>query len=99
MCLGAPIAFCLSPASKVWRKDGTPIIMSTEKTWFAEFRAVGRSMVARRTLYLLPAFFISYFYNGFVSTCASIPLQSNSLRSLLSNKSTKSRKFAFLTML
>lgn len=25
MCLGLPIAMCLSPAEKVWRKDGTRV--------------------------------------------------------------------------
>ncbi|KAF3062302.1 UNC93-like protein 2 [Daldinia childiae] len=68
MCLGLPIALCLSPASKVWRKDGTRVVVRKEATWGAEFRAVGKLLVSRRVLLLLPAFFISYFYNGFVST-------------------------------
>ncbi|KAI0139118.1 MFS general substrate transporter [Hypoxylon sp. NC0597] len=68
MCLGLPIALCLSPASKVWRKDGTLVVVRKEATWRAEFRAVGRLLASRRVLLLLPAFFISYFYNGFVST-------------------------------
>lgn len=68
MCLGLPIALCLSPASRVWRRDGTLVVIRKEATWGAEFRAVGRLFVSRRVLLLLPAFFISYFYNGFVST-------------------------------
>jgi MFS family permease len=68
MCLGLPIALCLSPARKVWRKDGTTVVTSIAPTWAAEFKAVGRLFVSRRILLLLPAFFISYFYNGFVST-------------------------------
>ncbi|KAI1416468.1 MFS general substrate transporter [Hypoxylon sp. FL1857] len=68
MCLGLPIALCLSPASKVWRKDGTLVVVRKEATWRAEFRAVGQLLASRRVLLLLPAFFISYFYNGFVST-------------------------------
>lgn len=68
MCLGLPIALCLSPASKVWRKDGTRIVSHKAASWGAEFKAVGKLFVSRRILLLLPAFFISYFYNGFMST-------------------------------
>ncbi|KAI1803266.1 MFS general substrate transporter [Daldinia bambusicola] len=68
MCLGLPIALCLSPAKKVWRRDGTRVVVRKEVTWRAEFRAVGKLLASRRVLLLLPAFFISYFYNGFVST-------------------------------
>lgn len=68
MCLGLPIALCLSPARKVWRKDGTRIAVNTQKTLGEEFLAVGKLLVSRRTLLLLPSFFISYFYNGFLST-------------------------------
>ncbi|KAK7750883.1 hypothetical protein SLS62_007146 [Diatrype stigma] len=68
MCLGLPIALCLSPAEKVWRRDGTRAVVTKEATWGGEFRAVFRLLVTRRILLLLPAFFISYFYNGFVST-------------------------------
>ncbi|KAI2481354.1 MFS-1 multi-domain protein [Pyrenophora tritici-repentis] len=68
MCLGLPVALCLSPAHKVWRKDGTRIVTERAATWLGEFKAVGRLFVSRRILLLLPAFFISYFYNGFMST-------------------------------
>ncbi|OAL47337.1 MFS general substrate transporter [Pyrenochaeta sp. DS3sAY3a] len=68
MCLGLPISLCLSPAQKVWRKDGTKIVTSRAPTWAGEFKAVGKLFISRRILLLLPAFFISYFYNGFVST-------------------------------
>ncbi|KAK9779833.1 putative Major facilitator superfamily (MFS) profile domain-containing protein [Seiridium cardinale] len=68
MCLGLPIALCLSPAEKVWRKDGTKAVVNKEATWAAEFKAVFRLLCSRRILLLLPAFFISYFYNGFLST-------------------------------
>ncbi|KAH7038293.1 major facilitator superfamily domain-containing protein [Microdochium trichocladiopsis] len=68
MCLGLPIALTLSPADRVWRKDGTRVVTRTEDTWAAEFMAVGRLFASRRVLLLLPAFFISYFYNGFLST-------------------------------
>ncbi|KAF2117218.1 major facilitator superfamily domain-containing protein [Lophiotrema nucula] len=68
MCLGLPIALFLSPASKVWRKDGTRVVTHKEPTWGKEFKAVFRLFKSRRILLLLPAFFISYFYNGFTST-------------------------------
>lgn len=68
MCLGLPIALCLSPANKVWRKDGTKVVTHTESSWAKEFKAVGKLFVSRRIMLLLPAFFISYFYNGFMST-------------------------------
>ncbi|EAT81049.2 hypothetical protein HBH56_135450 [Parastagonospora nodorum] len=68
MCLGLPVALLLSPANKVWRKDGTRIVTSMSSSWGQEFKAVGRLFISQRILLLLPAFFISYFYNGFVST-------------------------------
>lgn len=68
MCLGLPIALCLSPAEKVHRSDGTKVVVSKAATWGAEFKAVWDLMRSRRILLLLPAFFISYFYNGFMST-------------------------------
>ncbi|KAK4610596.1 Notoamide biosynthesis cluster protein [Fulvia fulva] len=68
ICLGLPIALCLSPAEKIWRKDGTRILVQKAPTWGAEFKAVGRLIARRRILLLLPACFISYFFNGFMST-------------------------------
>lgn len=68
MCLGLPIALLLSPASKVWRCDSSKIVVHRAATWGAEFKAVGKLFLSRRILLLLPAFFISYFYNGFLST-------------------------------
>ncbi|ORY54986.1 major facilitator superfamily domain-containing protein [Pseudomassariella vexata] len=68
MCFGLPIALCLSPAHKVWRKDGSRVTIHHLPSWGAEFKAVLHMLVSRRILLLLPAFFISYFYNGFVST-------------------------------
>lgn len=68
MCLGLPVALCLSSAEKVWRKDGTKIVTDRAATWGKEFKAVGKVFISRRILLLLPAFFISYFYNGFMST-------------------------------
>ncbi|WRT69310.1 uncharacterized protein IL334_006294 [Kwoniella shivajii] len=68
MCLGLPIALCLSPASKVWRKDGTRVVVHKHASLWEELRAVVKLATSRRIVLLVPAFFISYFYNPFVST-------------------------------
>jgi hypothetical protein len=68
MCLGLPIALLLSPAKKVWRKDHSRVIIHWQPSWGAEFGAVWKQLTSRRILLLLPAFFISYFYNGYNST-------------------------------
>lgn len=68
MCLGLPSALLLSPAAKVWRKDGSKVLIHAQPTWAAEFKGVWRQFSSRRILLLLPAFFISYFYNGYTST-------------------------------
>ncbi|PYH47030.1 uncharacterized protein BP01DRAFT_414495 [Aspergillus saccharolyticus JOP 1030-1] len=68
MCLGFPIALCLSPAEKVQRKDRTLVVVHKQASWGAEFKAAVKLIWTRRVLLLLPAFFISYFYNAFSST-------------------------------
>ncbi|CAG1962507.1 unnamed protein product [Fusarium graminearum] len=68
MCLGLPISLFLSPAEKVQRKDRTLVVVQKQPTWAAEFKAVFSLLCTRRMLLLIPAFFISYFYNGFMST-------------------------------
>lgn len=68
MYFGLPIALLLSPPSKVWRKDGTRVIIHKQPTWAAEFSGVWKQLSSRRIMLLLPAFFISYFYNGYNST-------------------------------
>ncbi|GKT73315.1 DUF895 domain membrane protein [Colletotrichum tofieldiae] len=87
MCLGLPIALCLSPASKVWRKDGTRINTPMASSWGGEFKAVGKLFASRRILLLLPAFFISYFYNGFMSTWLAtyFTVRSRAFSSFLTN--------------
>jgi hypothetical protein len=68
MCLGLPIALLLSPAEKVQRKDRTLVLVHKQASWAAEFKAAFSLIATRRVLLLLPSFFISYFYNGFLST-------------------------------
>jgi hypothetical protein len=52
----------------VQRKDKTLVVVHTQSSWWAEFRAVFKLLATRRIVLLLPSFFISYFYNGFQST-------------------------------
>ncbi|KAI9050053.1 hypothetical protein LZ554_006198 [Drepanopeziza brunnea f. sp. 'monogermtubi'] len=68
MCLGLPIALTLSPASKVWRKNGSRVIIHSQPNLAAEFKGVWAQFCSRRIMLLLPAFFISYFYLGYNST-------------------------------
>lgn len=68
MCLGLPISLFLSPADKVQRRDRTLVVVHKKESWIAEFKAALSLFKTRRVLLLLPAFFISYFYNGFMST-------------------------------
>lgn len=68
MCLGLPIALLLSPADKIRRRDGTRVLIQREATLGREFGAVWALLQSRRIVLLLPAFFISYFYNGLLST-------------------------------
>jgi MFS family permease len=87
MCLGLPIALCLSSTNKVWRKDGTRIVTQMASSWGQEFKAVGKLFISRRVLLLLPAFFISYFYNGFMSTWLTtyFTVRSRAFSSFLTN--------------
>ena len=54
MCLGAPIATLLSPAEKVWRKDGTKVVVRKEASWAAEYKVLGKLMISKRILLLYP---------------------------------------------
>jgi hypothetical protein len=68
MCLGLPISLLLSPAEKVQRKDRSAVLVHKQESWAKEFKAAFKLIATRRVLLLLPSFFISYFYNGFLST-------------------------------
>ncbi|KAF2032953.1 hypothetical protein EK21DRAFT_98534 [Setomelanomma holmii] len=101
MCLGLPNALCLSPADKVWRKYGTRIVTPMASSWGAEFKAVGRLFISRRILLLLPAFFISYFYNGVVSTWLTtyFTVRSRAFSSLFTNFTGIFSSFIIATLL
>ncbi|KAL4861868.1 hypothetical protein BDV12DRAFT_179719 [Aspergillus spectabilis] len=87
MCLGLPIALFLSPAEKVQRKDRTLVVVHKKPTWAAEFKAAFSLLASRRVVLLLPAFFISYFYNGFQSTWLTsyFTVRSRAFSSFLTN--------------
>jgi hypothetical protein len=54
MCLGLPTALLLSPAEKVWRKDGTKVVIRKESSWAGELKALGKLMISKRILLLYP---------------------------------------------
>ncbi|OQE37204.1 hypothetical protein PENCOP_c010G08004 [Penicillium coprophilum] len=87
MCLGLPIALLLSPAEKVQRKDQSIVVVDKKETWAKEFKAAFSLILTRRVLLLLPAFFISYFYNGFQSTWLTtyFTVRSRAFSSFLTN--------------
>ncbi|KAJ3547384.1 hypothetical protein NM208_g1541 [Fusarium decemcellulare] len=72
MCLGPPVAFLLSPTERVRRKDGSRILIHNEPTTKAEMKSVFSLMLTRRMILLMPAFFVSYFYLGFLSTWLTV---------------------------
>ncbi|KAJ5714043.1 uncharacterized protein N7483_011224 [Penicillium malachiteum] len=101
MCLGLPIALCLSPAEKVLRKDRTLVLVHKQATWTAEFKAAFKLIATRRVLLLLPAFFISYFYNGFQSTFLTdyFTVRSRAFSSFFTNFAGIASSFLIATLL
>ncbi|KAJ5780999.1 Major facilitator superfamily domain general substrate transporter [Penicillium paradoxum] len=87
MCLGLPISLFLSPAEKVRRKDRSLVVVEKKETWGKELMAVLSLLATRRVLLLMPAFFISYFYNGFLSTWLTtyFTVRSRAFSSFLTN--------------
>jgi hypothetical protein len=65
-CLSVPVALLLSPPEKVQRSDGSKVIVRAEKSFKAEFIALGKASMQRKILLLLPIFWASYFnqYSG-----------------------------------
>ncbi|KAK6074051.1 hypothetical protein SCUP234_08378 [Seiridium cupressi] len=65
-CIAAPLALALSPPEKVQRADGSNVIVKSEKSFKAEFRALWAASKRKDILLLLPIFWAAYFnqYNG-----------------------------------
>ncbi|KAK9802215.1 hypothetical protein SCARD494_00148 [Seiridium cardinale] len=65
-CIAAPLALALSPPEKVQRADGSKVIVRSEKSFKAEFRALLAASKRKDILLLLPIFWAAYFnqYNG-----------------------------------
>ncbi|CAH0046681.1 unnamed protein product [Clonostachys solani] len=72
MCMGPFVAFLLSPTERVRRKDGSRILIHKEPTTKAEMKAVFSLLGTKRMALLVPAFFVSYFYLGFLSTWLTV---------------------------
>ena len=72
MCTGPFWALMLSPTKKVWRKDGSRIVIRKEPTVGAELRALVTLLRTKRVALLIPAFFASYFFLGFLSTWLTV---------------------------
>jgi MFS family permease len=60
-CLACPLALALSSPEKVQRSDGTKVIVSKEKTFKDEFKALWRISRRKDVLLLLPIFYAAYF--------------------------------------
>ncbi|KAJ5124764.1 uncharacterized protein N7515_008589 [Penicillium bovifimosum] len=101
MCLGFPIALFLSSAEKAQRKDGSVVVVHKQPTWAKEFKAAISLLATRRILLLLPAFFISYFYNGFVSTWLTtyFTVRSRAFSSFFTNFAGIASSFLLATLL
>jgi MFS family permease len=64
--IAAPVALLLSPPQKVQRSDGSKIIIKTEPSFKAEFKALWAVTKRKDILILLPIFWAAYFnqYSG-----------------------------------
>ncbi|KAI1407304.1 MFS general substrate transporter [Hypoxylon sp. FL1857] len=65
-CIAAPIALLLSPPEKVQRSDGTKVIIKSEGSIGAEFKALWATCKRKDIILLLPIFWAAYFnqYSG-----------------------------------
>ncbi|KAI1204733.1 MFS general substrate transporter [Annulohypoxylon truncatum] len=65
-CVAAPLALLLSAPEKVWRSDGSKVVIRREPSIAAECRALWASCGRRDVLLLLPVFWAAYFnqYSG-----------------------------------
>lgn len=65
-CVACPLALLLSPPEKVQRADGTRVIVSKEKSFKHELKALWRVSKRKDIMLLLPIFYAAYFnqYTG-----------------------------------
>ncbi|KAI0108748.1 MFS general substrate transporter [Hypoxylon sp. NC0597] len=65
-CIAAPIALLLSPPEKVQRADGSKVVIKSEGSIGAEFKALWASCKRKDIVLLLPIFWAAYFnqYSG-----------------------------------
>lgn len=76
-------------------------MVHTQATWMAEFKAVISLLFTRRIAMLMPAFFISYFYNGFQSTWLTdyFTVRSRAFSSFFTNFAGITSSFLIATLL
>ncbi|KFZ01411.1 hypothetical protein V500_00784 [Pseudogymnoascus sp. VKM F-4518 (FW-2643)] len=71
-CTGVIWGFMLSPTRKVRRGDGSKVPMSADISWKAEFVALWKHLLGKKTwLIFIPAFY-SFFYGGTLGTYLSL---------------------------
>jgi hypothetical protein len=84
-CLGFPISWLISPASKVRKTNGHGVKLAPKLSWGEEFRLLGQAIMMKRNLLLGVYFFYSYFYGGVLGTYLSthFSVRARSLSTLL----------------
>lgn len=65
-CVAAPLALLLTPPEKVQRADGSKVVIKSEGSFGAEFKALWASCKRKDIVMLLPIFWAAYFnqYSG-----------------------------------
>ncbi|XXG98145.1 hypothetical protein Hte_004466 [Hypoxylon texense] len=71
-CIGLPAAFLLSKTKKVIRSDGWGVPLLPKKTWKQECKLLLEHHMQRRTLLLIPIYFLTYFGDGVWGTYMSL---------------------------
>ncbi|KAI4867429.1 duf895 domain protein membrane protein [Hypoxylon rubiginosum] len=71
-CIGLPAAFLLSRTRKVIRSDGWGVPLLPKKTWKQECKLLLEHHMQRRTLLLIPIYFLTYFGDGVWGTYLSL---------------------------
>ncbi|KAB5585028.1 hypothetical protein GE09DRAFT_1166021 [Coniochaeta sp. 2T2.1] len=81
-----PFAFLLSPPEKTRRADGTRIVVAAKTTTREQLRQLWKTASTRQVGLLLPIFFASWFYWGYLSTYLTLyfSVRARALASFLS---------------
>jgi MFS family permease len=81
-----PLAFFLSPPEKTKRSDGSKIVVEAKTTTKEQLRQLWKTATTRQVGLLLPIFFASWFYWGYLSTYLTLyfSVRARALASFLS---------------